>query len=71
MGVLKSLCTPDCPRRSATCHAECEENLEYTAKKREVYAARAKKAQFSTFTPAAKSRARRVQMKKKQGRFHQ
>lgn len=71
MTVLKSPCTPDCPRRSATCHAECKENLEYAAKKQEDYAIRAKKAGFDPLTPAAKARVRRTQMKKKQGRFHQ
>lgn len=71
MGALKSPCTPDCPRRSATCHAECEEHLAYARKKREVYAERARKSGFDTLTPAAKARARRTQMKKKQGRFHQ
>lgn len=35
--VLKSPCDPKCPKRTATCHAECEKWAEYVIKRDREY----------------------------------
>ena len=40
--MKKNPCTQDCPKRNATCHATCEEYIEFSAERNELHEIRHK-----------------------------
>ena len=40
--MKKNPCTQDCPKRNATCHTTCEEYIEFSTERSELYETRHK-----------------------------
>lgn len=58
----KDICPKDCPRRSAECHATCEEYLAFVKQNEEERAERLRKAQANSMMADVRvKRAQRIQ----------
>ena len=63
--MVKTVCPPDCPKRSAECHANCKTYLDAWEENKKRYAQNAKNRVFDDITTSAVT-SRMKQMHKKQ-----
>lgn len=65
--MIKTVCPPDCPTRSAECHANCKTYLDAWEENKKRYAENAKSRVFDDITTAAvNERMKKMHKKQKQ-----
>lgn len=62
--ISKHPCTPDCPRRSATCHSTCKEYQEYEKAKKVEYQERARQQVIKDYYCEMSDRIKTKQFRK-------